>query len=66
MLIDMFKYYEEGKERTLTLNKVYRMFTVTVDEEQKDQGTTFTSWLSEMLHMQILIRISQNNYFKGR
>ena len=66
MLIDMFKYYEEGKERTLTLNKVYRMFTVTVDEEQKDQVTTFTSWLSEMLHMQILIRISQNNYFKGR
>lgn len=54
----MFKYYEEGKERTLTLNKVYRMFTVTVDEEQKDQGTTFKSWLSEMLHMQILIRIA--------
>lgn len=53
----MFKYYEDGKERTLSKRKVYRMFTTLVDENQKAQGTTFTSWLAEMEHMQILIRL---------
>ena len=59
----MFKYYEDGTDKTITFRKAYRMFTVMVDDNQKAQGTTFTSWLSEMEKLQILIRISQNNYF---
>ena len=58
----MFKYYEDGTDKTITFRKAYRMFTVMVDDNQKAQGTTFTSWLSEMEKLQILIRISQNNY----
>ena len=54
----MFKYYEDGTDKTITFRKVYRMFTVMVDDNQKAQGTTFTSWLSEMEKLQILIRIS--------
>lgn len=53
----MYRYYEDGKQRTFSLRKVYRMFTVLIDNEQKKQGTTFSSWLSEMEHMQILIRM---------
>ena len=54
----MLKYYEEGKEKTLSFRKVYRMFVTMVDDEQKKQGTTFSSWLFEMEHMQILIKIA--------
>ena len=54
----MFKYYEDGMDKTITFRKAYRMFAVMVDNDQKAQGTTFTSWLSEMEHLQILIRIS--------
>lgn len=53
----MFKYYEDGKEKTFSFRKVYRMFTTLVDSEQKKQGTTFASWLAEMEHMQILVRV---------
>ena len=52
----MFKYYEDGTDKKITFRKAYRMFTVMVDDEQKEQGTTFPSWLSEMEKMQILIR----------
>ena len=52
----MFKYYEDGKIKRISFCKVYRMFVALVDENQKSQGTTFTSWLSEMEHMQILVR----------
>ena len=52
----MFKYYEDGHEKIFSFRKIYRMFSVSVDSTQRDQGTTFTSWLSEMERMQILIR----------
>ena len=52
----MFKYYENGYEQKISFRKAYRMFTL-VDADQKAQGTTFTSWLAEMEHMQILNRI---------
>ena len=52
----MFKYYEDGHEQTFSFWKVYRMFQTIVDDDQKAQGTTFESWLSEMEHMQILVR----------
>ena len=52
----MFKYYEDGWEQIFTYQKIYRMFQILVDSDQKAQGTTFTSWLAEMEHMQILIR----------
>ena len=54
----MFKYYEDGTDKTITFRKVYRMFTTLVDNDQKAHGTTFTSWLSEMEKLQIFIRIS--------
>ena len=54
--IMMFKYYEDGHEQTFSFWKVYRMFQTIVDDDQKAQGTTFESWLSEMEHMQILVR----------
>lgn len=53
----MFKYFEDGKEKRYTFRKVYRMFVALVDDNQKSEGTTFTSWLSEMEKMQILIRV---------
>ena len=52
----MFKYYEDGNEKKVSVRKVYRMFNTLVDDSQKKQGTTFTSWLAEMEHMQILTR----------
>lgn len=52
----MFKYYEDGREQTFRIRKVYRLFQTMVDADQKAQGTTFTSWLSEMEKMQILNR----------
>jgi len=53
----MFKYYEEGTVKTITMRKAYRIFTTSIDDNQKAQGTTFTSWLSEMEHMQIFNRV---------
>lgn len=52
----MFKYCEDGYIKKIPFRKVYRMFITLVDENQKSQGTTFTSWLDEMEHMQILVR----------
>ena len=54
----MFKYYEDGHEKKVTFRKAYRMFTTLVDNDQKEQGTTFSSWLSEMEKLQIFIRIA--------
>lgn len=52
----MFKYCEDGYVKKVTFRKAYRMFITLVDENQKAQGTTFTSWIAEMEHMQILVR----------
>lgn len=49
-----YKYYEEGSCKIFTMRKLYRFFSVNVSEEEKDQGTTFTSWINEMLKLQIL------------
>lgn len=49
-----FAHYEEGKKKVFTMAKAYRRFVVDVDAEQKEQGTTFESWLHEMIRYQIL------------
>ncbi len=54
----MFNYYEDGYTKKISMGKAYRMFITLVDDNQKAEGTTFASWLSEMEHMQILNRIS--------
>ncbi len=54
----MFNYYEDGYTKNISIRKAYRMYTTLIDDNQKAEGTTFTSWLSEMEHMQILNRIS--------
>lgn len=53
----MYRYYEEGKERIISNRKAYRMFAVMVDDNQKGQGTTFESWLSEMEKLQIFVKM---------
>lgn len=57
----MFKYYEDGYVKKIPFRKAYRMFVVLVDESQKSQGTTFTSWLDEMEHMQIFSKMLERN-----
>lgn len=52
----MFAYYEDGKPKRYSMRKMFRFFCKQVGKEQKDQGTNFISWLSEMEKMQILIR----------
>lgn len=54
--MEKFKYYENGSEETFTLEQVKQIFQDVVDDAQKEQGTTFETWLDEMEHMQILIR----------
>lgn len=48
-----FWYYEDGKPKRFGMRKAYRMFQTMVSSEQKNQGTTFDSWLHEMMQMQI-------------
>ena len=50
----MFIYYEEGKMQKISMRKAYRLFCTLVSEDQKQQGTTFSTWLEEMQRMQIL------------
>lgn len=52
----MFAYYEDGKPKRYSMRKAFRFFCKQVGKEQKNQGTDFFSWLSEMEKMQILIR----------
>lgn len=49
-----YKYYEEGSRKIFSMRKLYRFFSVNVSDEEKDQGTTFTSWIDEMIRLQIL------------
>ena len=62
----MFNYYENGKIETLSARKVYRLYTIAVDDEQKANGTTFYSWLYEMEKMQILNRMQSIKQCKNR
>ena len=52
-----FAYYENGKKEVFDLEQVHKIYNFVVDKEQKQDGTTFTSWLAEMEKMQILNRI---------
>ena len=52
-----FFTYEDGREKRITMRKAYRQYMTMVDSNQKEQGTTFTSWLFEMIEMQIFIPI---------
>ena len=48
-----FCYYENGRPERISMRKAYRMFQTEVSEEQKNQGTTFSTWFFEMIKMQI-------------
>ena len=48
-----FCYYENGRPERISMRKAYRMFQTKVSEEQKNQGTTISTWLFEMVKMQI-------------
>ena len=52
-----FAYYEDGNAKIFTLQEVQCLFCALVGQDQKDNGTTFTTWLAEMEKMQILNRI---------
>lgn len=49
----MFRYYEEGRMRKISMRQAYRLFVTEVSEKQKKEGTTFSTWLQEMIRMQI-------------
>ena len=51
-----YSYYEDGRREIFSMRDVYRMFKTKVDNNQKANGTTFQSWLSEMEKLQILIK----------
>ena len=52
-----FLYYEDGREKRVTMRKAYRQFCTMVDASQKEQGTTFHSWLAEMIAMNIFVAV---------
>lgn len=52
-----FAYYEDGNTRVFTMQEVKRLYCALVGQDQKNNGTTFSLWLAEMEHMQILNRI---------
>ena len=50
-----YLYYENGKEEILTETQLREYFNTNKGfAKQKEQGTTYETWLEEMLHMQIL------------
>lgn len=52
-----FAYYEDGNAKIFTMQEVRHLYRALVGQDQKDNGTTFSLWLAEMEHMQILNRI---------
>lgn len=52
----VFFCYEDGRKQRFSMRDVYRQYCTIVDQDQKDQGTTFESWLDEMEKIQILNR----------
>lgn len=52
-----FAYYEDGNEKIYTMQELGFLFCALVGQDQKNNGTTFSLWLAEMEHMQILNRI---------
>lgn len=56
-----YHYYENGTEEIFTESELKKYFDSCEDlEDQKAQGTTFKSWLSECVQMQIYIYIYFN------
>ena len=53
----MFGYYENGKKERLTMRKVYRLYCVVVDDDEKAMGTNFTAWLMYMQRLGLLNRL---------
>lgn len=47
--------YENESREVYTISELHKIFDTEVDEEQKENGTTFDLWLAEMIKMQILI-----------
>lgn len=52
-----YAYYENGKAEIFTETKLKELYHTLVDDNQKRQGTTFSTWLVEMENMQILNKI---------
>lgn len=52
-----FAYYEDGNTKIFSMQEVRHLYRALVGQDQKDNGTTFSSWLYEMEKMQILNRI---------
>lgn len=53
----MFGYYENGKKERLTMRKVYRLYCVVVDADEKAMGTDFIAWLMDMQRLGLLNRL---------
>lgn len=52
-----FAYYEDGNEKIFSMQEVRHLYRSLVGQDQKNSGTTFSTWLAEMEKMQILNRI---------
>jgi len=57
MVEKTYLFYENGKEEELTTTELNEFFDTEFDNEQKLNGTTFDSWIREMIEMQILVEI---------
>lgn len=53
-IMDSVKYFTHEEMKQVFLNDV--------DEEQKAQGTTFFSWIAEMLKCEIFYQVAKNEY----
>jgi hypothetical protein len=52
-----FAYYEDGNAKIFSMQEVHCLFCDLVGQDQKNNGTTFETWLDEMERMQILNRL---------
>lgn len=52
-----FLYYEDGRKKRVTMRDAYRQYMTMVDSNQKEQGTTFQSWLAKMIAMNIFVAV---------
>lgn len=52
----VYKCYEEGCKSIYTKKELQIYFNTNEGlEDQRAQGTTFSDWMMELLHMQILV-----------
>lgn len=52
-----YEYYEEGHRQVLNEFNLVSNFYSDENKEQRTQGTTFNSWIDELVKMQILVKI---------